>query len=603
MNTTGTNLGYAFDEQRSRSYSSGCALEASNLLLSGGRTVMDRISESLLDEFSAEHGIESFPEEKRFERFAAYVSVRRQNNETFDTEDIITGSDYDTGIDAIAIIVNESLVTDVEAFEERAENSPSLDVTFVFVQAERSPSFDGSTILRFGSGVMDFFSETPRLTRNDRITAVAEITTAIFKRSIKFKRGNPVARLYYVTTGKWVGDHDLEVRRETVANELLSTGLFRHVEFWPVDAVYLQRLYRQTKNAISREFNFVNRTVVSEVPGVKEAYLGFVPASEFLKLLRSESGEIISSLFEDNVRDWLDSIPVNDAIRETLESESRSRFVLMNNGITIIAKEIRSTANKFVLEDYSIVNGCQTSHVLFEQRDKLDESVMIPIRLIGTQDEQVINDIIRATNRQTAVKEEQFYALEEFSKYLETFFQAFPEARRLYYERRTQQYGRLSIEKTRIVTPANMIRAFASMFLCEPHRATRNYAGLKSKVGDEIFAKDHKMDPYYTSAFALYKLEYLFRTNRLDAKYKSARFHILLALRLLAGEGSLPWFNSREMERYCKSIMETLWEPAKAFALIVRAARMIEIVADGNFDPDNIRTQPFTQAVILKCGY
>lgn len=138
---------------------------------------------------------------------------------------------------------------------------------------------------------------------------------------------------------------------------------------------------------------------------------------------------------------------------------------------------------------------------------------------------------------QTAVKEEQFYALEEFSKYLETFFQAFPEARRLYYERRTQQYGRLSIEKTRIVTPANMIRAFASMFLCEPHRATRNYAGLKSKVGDEIFAKDHKMDPYYTSAFALYKLEYLFRTNRLDAKYKSARFHILLALRLLAGEG------------------------------------------------------------------
>jgi AIPR protein len=70
------------------------------------------------------------------------------------------------------------------------------------------------------------------------------------------------------------------------------------------------------------------------------------------------------------------------------------------------------TGKKFVIEDYQIVNGCQTSHVLSEHADKADKSVMVPVRLIGTQDETVINTIIRATNRQTEVKEDQFFALQ-----------------------------------------------------------------------------------------------------------------------------------------------------------------------------------------------
>lgn len=334
-----------------------------------------------------------------------------------------------------------------------------------------------------------------------------------------------------------------------------------------------------------------------EIPGVSEAYLGILPGSEFLKLLQDESGDMLGVLFYDNVRDWLDFNAVNEEIRATLDTV-KARFVLMNNGITIIARSLRATGNKFLIEDYSIVNGCQTSHVLFDQRLKIDDSVMIPVRLIGTQDEDIINAIIRATNRQTEVKEEQFYALQEFSKDLERYFQTFEDPYKLYYERRTRQYDRLSIEKTRIVTPANMIKAFAAMFLAEPQRTTRNYAALKAKVGTEIFAKGHRMEPYYTAAFTLYKLEYFFRSGRLDAKYKAARFHILLAARMIANSAQVPRTNSHEMERYCKTIMDILWEPTKADELILKAAEIIDKVAAGNFDRDNIRTEPFTQNVV-----
>lgn len=558
---------------------------------------MDRVSESLLNEFSEEHNL-AVPEDKRFEHFAGYITVQRHYTDTFDSGDIVTGAGGDTGLDAIAIIVNGTLITDLESLEELANNANSLDVTFVFVQADRGSNFDAAKIGTFGFGVLDFFKEHPTMTRNDKVTEAAEIMAALYDRSSKFKRGNPICRLYYVTTGKWQDDAVLEARRKSVVSDLDETAQFRSVEFTPVDANALQKLYRQTKSAISREFIFANKTVVPEMPGVQQAYLGYLPATEFVRIIQDEGGEINSGLFYDNVRDWLDSNEVNDEITTTLKSNARSRFVLMNNGITIIARNLQPTGNKFLIEDFSIVNGCQTSHVLFTEKNEIDESVMVPIRLIGTQDEDIINDIIRATNRQTEVKAEQFYALQEFSKNLELFCQAFPEAHRLYYERRTRQYHRLQIEKTRIVTPANMIKAYAAMFQAEPHRTTRNYAALKARVGTDIFVKGHRMEPYYTAAYALYKLEYSFRSGKLESKYKAARFHILLAARLLVDSAPLPQKNSNEMERTCKPIMARLWDASQADELIARAAEVVDAAAAGDFHRDNIRTEPFTNKVI-----
>lgn len=183
---------------------------------------MDRISESLLSEFSSESGIMLLPEDRRFENFSSYVVVRRLHSETFDSEDLVTGSGGDTGIDGIAILVNGSLITDPDALEEQ-HSAGHLDVTFVFVQAERSSNFDASTVGRFGFGVMDFFKERPSLPRNAKITAAGDTMNAIYKLSSKFKRGNPVCRLYYVTTGKWVNDATLVARMAAVKSDLEST--------------------------------------------------------------------------------------------------------------------------------------------------------------------------------------------------------------------------------------------------------------------------------------------------------------------------------------------------------------------------------------------
>jgi hypothetical protein len=308
---------------------------------------------------------------------------------------------------------------------------------------------------------------------------------------------------------------------------------------------------------------------------------------------------MLKGIFYDNVRDWQDFNPVNSEMRETLSSDSvRSRFALMNNGVTIIAKTLRSTANKFYMEDYQIVNGCQTSHVLHDQRLVLNDSVMVPLRLIATRDEDVIASIIKATNRQTEVREEQLLALSEFQKKLEAYFAAFDDSERLYYERRARQYNNVAgIEKTRIVTPGSLIRSFASMFLEEPHRATRSYRRILDRVGTDIFAPTDKLEPYYVAALAAYRLEYLFRNQFLDGKYRGARYEILLALRLAEIPAPLPRMNSHELERLCKAFISKLWDPVASEALFRKAAEDVLFVALGDLDEAPLRTEPFTEAI------
>src|SRR5260221_2203874 len=197
---------------------------------------------------------------------------------------------------------------------------------------------------------------------------------------------------------------------------------------------------------------------------------------------------------------------------------------------------------------------------------------MVPLRLIATQNEDVIASIVKATNRQTEVKEEQLLALNDFQKKLEAFFLSFEEPRRLYYERRSRQYNTMAgIEKTRIVTRPNLIRAYAAMFLDEPHRTTRNFRALLDKVGREIFGPDDRLEPYFVAASAMYRLEFLFRNGTVDSLYKPARYHLMLAARLLASGQGVPRANSRQMARFSDELLAIFWNTAAAQALYERA--------------------------------
>lgn len=559
---------------------------------------MDRITSQLLQDFTRENDLASLPEDKQFEHFSAEVTIGRHYGEVVPTPDVVTGEGNDTGIDAVGIIVNGTLVTDPDQVDEIVASSRSLDIIFVFVQAERSSHFDAAKIGTFGVGVRDFFSQEPTLQRNHFIKDAAAIADRLYAASGKFNT-NPSCVMYYVTSGRWADDANLLARKHLAEDSLRETNLFGAVELIPIGAEDIQRLRMQNRNAVEREFTFTNKTVIPDISGVTEAYIGIIPAKDFLNLIEDSAGGINKALFYDNIRDWQDYNDVNNGIKSTiLDPEARSRFVLMNNGVTIVAKKLRVVGNKYHIQNYQVVNGCQTSHVLWFNRAQIDDSVMIPLRLISTVDDAITSSIIVATNSQTEISEEQLHAISQFQKNLEVYFSTFDASDRLYYERRSRQYEGDRIEKTRVISPTNLIKAYASMFLNQPDRTTKNYRVIRALLGNSIFGKNHRLEPYYVAALAHYRLEFLFRNRTMDSKYKAARYHLLLALRVMLAPNNPPQPNANQVEAYCRPIIDALVDNTASQTHFAEAARIVERASNGNLDRDNVRTQSFTDNLL-----
>jgi hypothetical protein len=564
---------------------------------------LDQITSALVAEFLENSGMASAGAPEDFERFATYVVVSPHIDAAIDYENVMTGSGGDTGLDAVAIVVNGELVTDVDDIEELSSSGATLDVSYILVQAETATSFSTSKIGQIAYGVKDFFAETPSLTRNDVVQAAAEVSQKVLANARLFRNGNPTCSVYYATAGRWVGDSDLAARVASARNDIDELNLFSTVSFTPLDAREIQRRYQSLSTGVEKEFVFQNRVPLPEIGGIAESHLGYIAATELLGVLGDDEGNLLQSVFYENVRDFQgEGNRVNAEIGETLAGERRSLFPLMNNGVTVIAKSVRQTGTKFTIQDFQVVNGCQTCNVLWLKRNELDDSVLVPLRLISTDDEDVFVDIIRATNRQTEVKEEQFFATADFMKQLEMYFESAPIARRLYLERRSKQYANAPVERTRVVPFNGLVRAFASLVLNEPHRATRNYKQLLERIPADVLNPEHKPSVYVACAAALYRAEFLFRNGVLDRRFTSAKYHLLLASRLRLKPGSPPPLNSADADRWARDLLDIYWDAAQAESLFQAAGIDIDTLAGGDLSRDQIRTLPFTEKVIAHYG-
>lgn len=518
---------------------------------------MDRIIQSYMDSFIKSQEILEKDESKQFELFSAYCVVEQWYTETYNLQDIIIGEGGDCGIDSIAIIVNGNMVTSKEEIDDIIEVNKSLsDINFIFVQAKTSASFDYGEMGTFGAGVKDFFSEDPQMVRNEGIVEKNEIIEYIFSKAPMIKK-NPSCYLYYVTTGKWVDDQNCVGRMKIATSDLNALNIFSEIKYIPIDGNQLQKLYRKTIDVVETEICFDNHIFLPDIPKVRQSFLGYLNFNEFLKLIVDENGEIRRSVFYDNVRDFQGDNAVNHEMSDTIATTA-DRFILYNNGVTIICKKLSNIRNKYTLTDYQIVNGCQTSHVLFNNKDEINGNLQIPIKLIETENDEIVNKIIKATNRQTEVTDAQLIALNEFHRKLEAFYNTFSGVQRLYYERRSKQYSYGNdIEKTRIVSISMQIKAMASMFFDKPHLASRFFGKLMSSV-EGIFNEQHKLLPYYTSAYTLYKIDYLFKNKLIDIRYRKFKYFILMLIKYDLSTEKIPELNSNKMDKLCENILKVI---------------------------------------------
>ena len=536
---------------------------------------MDVVTQSLLKEFAASQKIENLDQSEQFEAFTNYIVVSDVYHEEFDFSVLSTGKG-EFGIDGIAVIVNDTIIDDEEQLDDIIQYNPVLQIQFIFVQAKTSSSFDAGDLSKFLQAVLDFFNRKASFQQSERIIELQQIKNKLYESAPKFVRGLPKVSLYYATTGTWVEDKNLCAIRDGFLAQASALHMFSNASFHALDATKVQKLYFQTKNAFRVSINFSQNLSLPEIPKVRESYIGLLPISEYLKMITDDDGAIRRRLFFDNIRDFQGETPVNQSIAGTLLSDSSIEFPLRNNGVTIVTRKLQRVGPQFTLEDFQVVNGCQTSHVIATNSGKENQTIMIPIKIIATEDEEVTRQVIIASNQQNRVDQESFWALDPIQKAIEIYFESKQGDQRLYYERRPGQFNTIiGIEKVRIVTKEFLLKMYASIFLEQPNQVGRYYKDLTPMIGKEIFAPNHEVDSYYTAAYIAYRLEFMFRNRRMDTEWKPFRFQIAMAARLILERDLKLDPKKKRSHAYCKSIDAIISDPDKAQIVFETAASNI----------------------------
>lgn len=241
---------------------------------------MDRIIESLCTKFRAEQTLGALRVDELFESFCAYAILSSLYEDDFDSEEFRLGQRGDLGIDAASLIINGDLLLDSADVQQAVSASRNLDVTFVVIQARSTSSFDAKTITDVGDNLVQLFtSQAVSYPMSPDVEDLRRSIDVVYTDIGKLKK-LPTLRVFYATTGRVTADVHLEEKRKAAEARLLDSNYFETVQWQLLGARELRDLYQRASTAVSAEFSMPKKIALPRIPGVQQAFLGVLPASE-----------------------------------------------------------------------------------------------------------------------------------------------------------------------------------------------------------------------------------------------------------------------------------------------------------------------------------
>lgn len=459
--------------------------------------------QSMVKEFSSKNSFSSEKESVIFEKFVSHSLFSNEYYDSYNQDEISTGSCI--GIDSVAIAISDVLVYSIE--EARILTKGQFDVKFYFVQSKTSSKLDSGEYLKFLNTIYLFFKgceeEQPL-----ELQRAFGIKKHIYDKASKF-RELPSINMYYVYTGNEVVDdsnfeNQINVKVCSIREiDYISSKVINNL----IGGYAIADLYKESLNRITKKMCFQRHVALPKLRNATAAYLGVAKCSDYIELLNNQHGQVNKGLFYDNVRDYLGaSNPVNSDIEETIKSnEKRNLFSVLNNGVTIVAKKVIPSGDEFEISGFQVVNGCQTSHVLFNNKDHVTDDMYITVKLIETNDIDLASSVIKATNSQSLVMKEAFATIKPYHKKLENYFIAMQSHNhKFYYERRPHQFDDdEEITKAQIVSAPLLIKAFISVIKEEPHQVHFYYGQILKEYNTEkstlLFDDNHNPGLYFVS--------------------------------------------------------------------------------------------------------
>lgn len=565
---------------------------------------MDIISTTYFKKFLREQNIIGGQSSSNFEKFINYIVLEPKNITNFDLASVCVGNGDDAGIDGLAIAINNRFVNNMSELKSYIELGMEFSVEFYFIQAKTSSSFECKEIRTFGEGVVDSFRQEDELKKN--MNSVMKEKYNMIREIIENYEYTKERKcyLYYVTLGKYVEDSNLLSTKTRIIEDIERQGLFKRsdINIQIEDNDYIRKQYESTKMQNSATFKLNSKLDIPYIKGVEKSYFAIMPIKEYLNIVMDDDKKIRRGIFELNVRDFggIEENRVNQDIEETILSKNKSSFGLLNNGITIVGKSLSEGQGKYTIKNFYIVNGCQTTNVLYENRDRIDDDMWISVKIVITQENDIIKEIVKATNNQTEVQEIQLLSMDEYQEKLESYYNSFIEYKQLYYERRDGQYrGNPKISPIEIVSPDKQMKSFAAIFLKAPQTSSRFIGKLQDEISKRIFVKEHKPIMYYSAALLNYYVEDYLRNNKIDNAYGKFQYHLELAIsQLVWKEKKQPQFNSEAMEEYCILLIKSISNKDEFEKLINQAKEIISKVVVNINDTEANKTLTLVKSIL-----
>lgn len=494
---------------------------------------MHLVTKSYFNAFCQDFGA-PYDEAKNFEAFVNYCVFSKFSGDNVEVGDLVYEG-ADPGIDGALLFLDERAVFSLEELEEIFQTTKrEYQVSIVLTQAKRSTSWSKLEVDSFVAAIVDYLSENPAQPHSQYLADFKKMFDKVFENIGRIKSGLPNVFAYFFTAAPDTDAVEINAAFQVGEAALKKMGYSSETHFIKAHRDVIHEMWVAADGPMEAQLATVGYAPFPAVPNINNAYVATVTARSFIDaILKDQNGFPRKKLFEENVRDFLGiDVEVNSEIAETLnDANKKSRFGLMNNGVTIVASSVRPAGQAIYIRDFQIVNGCQTSNILISLDSQVDNTVCLMVKLIEADEPSVIDDIVRATNRQSKVEDAQFVSTLTVLRELEQYFNARGEGvvNRIYFERRKGQYRPENVAPVRIFDVRETARCYAAMIMMRPDISSRYPNRLTGELLRDVFAKDAHEEDYYTACYAHYRLRMLTSNKRFDGKYSKLRWHIMTA--------------------------------------------------------------------------
>ena len=257
------------------------------------------------------------------------------------------------------------------------------------------------------------------------------------------------------------------------------------LECWDLSDLYQQNLDQKDSDApvTNCDFDFRLEPGTYHQTGLNAEYKTLsmtVPVKNIIDLFARHSFKI----FRLNPRGPLGN-KVNNSIKRTLLNDNRTRFHLLNNGITAICDYYTLDDGLLHVSDFQIINGCQTTMSLWNVRAVIqnDPSVLVNVKLTECPS-HFAPTIAGTTNTQSALRAEDFISNEPLQIKLQREFAELTPP--WFYQVKRGEWSKMISgpgDKERYRDPEGGFRQFSSK---EVGQAVLAFAGFPGEAKDKI---------------------------------------------------------------------------------------------------------------------